>query len=80
MGETMNYFKMLVNSPNRKRSGERQNQMGDYMKFMLGNFVLRMIKLILVDQELVQWLDFCNGSMKFRFIKQDVCVFCSLSQ
>jgi hypothetical protein len=31
-------------------------------------------KFISVDEELVQWLDFCNGSMKFRFIKQDVYV------
>lgn len=42
MGETRNYLKMLVNSPNRKRSVERQKQMGDYMKFMLGKFILRM--------------------------------------
>jgi len=60
---------MLVNSPNRKRSGERQKQLGDYMKFMLWKFDLRMIKLIIVEQELVQWLDFCNDSIKFRFIK-----------
>jgi len=43
MGETRNYFKMLLNIPNRKRSGERQKQMGYNMKFMLGKFVLRMI-------------------------------------
>jgi len=39
------------------------------MKFMLRKFDLRMIKLIIVEQELVQWLDFCNDSIKFRFIK-----------
>jgi hypothetical protein len=43
MGKTRNYLKMQVNSPNRKISGERQKQMGDYMKFTLGKFVLRMI-------------------------------------
>jgi hypothetical protein len=39
MGETRNYLKMLVNSPKRKRSGERLKQLGDYMKFVLGKFV-----------------------------------------
>lgn len=64
MGETRNYLKMLFNSPNRERSGERQKQMRE---IYVREICFEDDKLILVDQELVQWHDFCNGSMKFRF-------------
>jgi len=53
IGKTRNYLKMLVNSPNRKISGERQKQLGYYMKFVR-EICFEDDKLILVDQELVQ--------------------------